>query len=93
VEPNDLREVALTEQEKSYLVDAWLSYIHLLPPDTEPDLAGLEHNPIFKATINGILAAHDFEPFTATFVMGDDDQLVVMARPLPTTRPTEPTGP
>jgi hypothetical protein len=86
VEPIELEEVALTEEEKSYLVDAWLSYIHALPPDAEPDLDGLEHNPLFKTTINRILAVHDFEPFTATFRMGPDDQLVVLARPLPTTR-------
>ncbi len=86
MEPEDLEEVPLTEEEKNYLVDGWLSYLHGLPADSDPNLAGLLHAPMFQATINAILVAHDFEPFTAAFRMGPDNELVLIARRLPTTR-------
>jgi hypothetical protein len=42
----------------------------------------------FKATLNRILAAHDFEPFTGTFRWDSLGRLVVMARRLPAARPS-----
>jgi hypothetical protein len=95
MDPTDLQELPLTEEEKNHLIDAWLSYMHALAPDSEPDLSGLQHTPMFKATVNRILAAHDFEPFTATFIMGADNQLVLMARRLPSTldSPLPPAAP
>jgi hypothetical protein len=89
VEPAELEEVPLTDQDKSEVVDAWLSYVHGLPADSEPDMATLEQTSIFKATLNRVLAAHDFEPFTATIRWGADSQAIVLARRLPVARPIE----
>lgn len=91
VEQTDLEVVPLTELERSYLVDAWLSYVHALPAGIEPDLESLLRNPIFKTTMNRILVDHDFEPFTATFRWDPDEQLVILARRLPSARPLDGT--
>ena len=89
MEPAELEEVPLTDQDKREVVDAWLSYVHGLPADSEPDMTTLKQTPIFKATLNRVLAAHDFEPFTATIRWGADNQVILLARRLPVARPIE----
>ena len=86
VDATDLEEVPLTDEEKSHIAEAWLAYVHALPPDREPDMTASESSAQFKATLNRILAAHDFEPFTATFQWDGKGLLVVMARRLPAAR-------
>ena len=41
--------------------------------------------------MNRILVDHDFEPFTATFRWDPDEQLVILARRLPSARPLDGT--
>lgn len=91
MEPSDLEVVPLTELERGYVVDAWLSYVHALPAASDPDLESLLRNPMFRTTMNRILVDHDFEPFTATFRWDADEQLVILARRLPTARPIDGT--
>jgi hypothetical protein len=88
VETTDLEEVPLTDEEKSDIAEAWLAYLHALPPDRVPDMTTSEGSGQFKATLNRILAAHDFEPFTGTFRWDSLGRLVVMARRLPAARPS-----
>ena len=88
METTDLEEVPLTDEEKRDIAEAWLAYVHALPPDREPDMRSSEGSGQFKMTLNRILAAYDFEPFTATFQWDGEGRLVVMARRLPTARPS-----
>ena len=79
----ELEAVPLTPQEKSDIAEAWLSYIHALPPGEEPDLRTAEGTTVFKATVNRILLEHGFEPFSATLAWNAKKEVVLMARPLP----------
>ena len=87
----NLEEVPLTPEEKSDIAEAWLSYIHALPPGGEPDLQLGEGTRLLKMTLNRILLAHEFEPFSAKFTWSADMEVVVLARKLP--RPNSEPGP
>jgi hypothetical protein len=86
---SELEEVPLTEQEKSDIAEAWLGYLHALPAGAEPDMQGHQGGGVFIAIVNRILAVHDFEPFTAAFRWGADQELILLARRLPSTRRAE----
>ena len=81
-----LEEVPLTPEERSDIAEAWLSYIHALPPGGEPDLQFGEGTTLFKMTVNRILLANGFEPFSATFTWSANREVVLMARRLPTAK-------
>ena len=80
---DDLAEVPLTPEEKSDIAEAWLAYIHALPPGGEPDLHVRKGTTLFKMTMNRILLAHGFEPFSATLAWSAGREAVLMARRLP----------
>ena len=82
---DDLEAVPLSPEEKSDIAEAWLAYIHALPDGAEPDLRTSGGGSIFKTTVNRILLAHGFEPFSATLAWTADREAILMARKLPTT--------
>ncbi|HEY6114456.1 MAG TPA: hypothetical protein VI172_00720 [Candidatus Dormibacteraeota bacterium] len=82
---DDVTAVPLTPEEKSDIAEAWLAYIHALPVGAEPDLRIAEGGSMFKATVNRILLAHGFEPFSATLAWTAEGEAVLMARKLPST--------
>ena len=87
MESTDLEEVPITDDEKRHLVEAWLSYVHAVSQQSDPDAANLMRTPYFRDTLNRILLAHDFEPFSAEFQWDPGDELVVLARRLPRSEP------
>jgi hypothetical protein len=89
LETTGLEEVPLTDQEKTDIAEAWLGYLHSLPDGAEPDLHANRRPGLFTQIVNQILAAHDFEPFTATFGWGPEQELVLLARRLPISQPLE----
>jgi hypothetical protein len=88
LDDDDLEEVPLTPEEQSEIAEAWLAYIHALPPGGEPDLRLDAGSASFKMTINRILLAHGFEPFSATLSWSAEKEAVLLARRLPSV--TEP---
>ena len=90
VDPKELEEVPLTPEEQSDIAEAWIAYIHALPPGAEPDLRVADGSTQFKITVNRILLAHGFEPFSATFAWHSGKVAVLMGRRLPRSAEPEP---
>jgi hypothetical protein len=89
VNQDDLDEVPLTESDKTDIAEAWLAYIHALPPGVDPHPQVRESSGMFRITVNRILLAHGFEPFSGSIAWNRGNELVVMARRLPTTEPID----